>query len=149
MSGSRQIERFSGGPLDTIFPCLDGEWVKLSDHLARIEELEAEREEAEDRFEFCDNCERPSREEDLKVVWCREAESGEAVDARICAVCRLQAERDEAEQALSSLRSKVEGLIKLYDEQIAACRRPGLALTIASAGRLRLQAILDETGGEQ
>lgn len=66
----------------------------LGDGGATEAELQKALEEAEDRFESCDNCERPSREEDLKVVWGREAESGELVDARICLICRLEAERD-------------------------------------------------------
>ena len=66
-------------------------------HLQRMydegrETLERALQEAEDRFEFCDNCERPAREGDLKVIWCKDDESGEAVDARICLVCRLEAE---------------------------------------------------------
>jgi predicted RNA-binding Zn-ribbon protein involved in translation (DUF1610 family) len=76
---------------------------------ADYEKLRKALEEAEDRFESCDNCERPSREEDLKVVWCKEAESGEQVDARICLACRLEAQRDQALQALAEYR---EGLRK-------------------------------------
>jgi hypothetical protein len=79
------------------------------------EELDLARrhaEEAEDRFESCENCERPSREEDLKVIWAREPESGEQVDARICLVCRLEAERDE------QLRERL-----LSDEAVVALAR--------------------------
>jgi hypothetical protein len=73
-----------------------GPWVRYPDY----EKLEKALQEAEDRFVSCDNCERPSREEDLKTIWCREPESGEQVDARICLACRLKAERDEARYAL-------------------------------------------------
>jgi hypothetical protein len=59
-------------------------------HVADVQKLEAE-----DGFEFCDNCERPARESELETTWCRDAESGEQVDARICTACRERSNFEE------------------------------------------------------
>lgn len=53
------------------------------------------REEIKDRFEDCDNCQHTVPKDDLETIWCREPESGEQVDARICVVCRLKAEFEQ------------------------------------------------------
>ncbi len=57
-----------------------GPWVRYSDHRSVVERLEGKLQEAEDRFQSCDHCERPSREEDLETIWCRDAESGDQVE---------------------------------------------------------------------
>jgi hypothetical protein len=81
----------------------------------QVEKLERALEEAEDRFESCDNCERPSRKQDLKVIWCKDGEGGEAVDARICLVCRLESQlQSEREQVLEEVR---EGLERCVENQ--------------------------------
>jgi hypothetical protein len=119
---SDRVERFSPGSeivpgskevprkmeVSRMIEAVDGGWVRYSDHRSVVERLEGELEKAEDRFEFCDNCQRPSREEDLKTIWCRDAESGEQVDARICLVCRLEAERDQAVERRREIESKLE-----------------------------------------
>lgn len=58
-------------------------------------------EEFEDQFDSCDNCDRLVLEKDLKVIWCRDGESGEQVDARICLICRLEAEKNNQGEELS------------------------------------------------
>jgi hypothetical protein len=93
----------------------------LGDGGATEAELRAALEEAEDRFESCDNCERPSREEDLKVIWGREAESGELVDARICLVCRLEAARDSGDggqgEATKATREELRKAVQQGEEE--------------------------------
>jgi hypothetical protein len=104
--------------------------------------LERALEEAEDRFVFCDNCERPSREEDLETIWGKDAESGELVDARICRVCRLEAERKEiAQQERQRVRGALKAeLIGLHngtapdrDERYQMAWRDGVAAAQAAA----------------
>lgn len=88
-------------------------------------------EEAEDRYESCDNCERPSREEDLKVIWCREPESGEQVDARICLVCRLEVERDQAaQQERERIEGQVRPVLEAFDLEIERYQELGDAWDI-------------------
>jgi len=97
-----------------------GQWVRYSDYEKPREALE----EAEDRFVSCDNFERPSREEDIKTVWCREPESGEQVDARICLVCRLEAARDQARnQERQRIREALEKAAKEFNERADRAER--------------------------
>jgi hypothetical protein len=101
------------GPLTTVAEKFDR---ALGGGGGREAELRAALEEAEDRFESCDNCERPSREEDLKVIWGREAESGELVDARICLVCRLETDRDHLLAAFKERLLSDEIINEVADE---------------------------------
>lgn len=59
------------------------------------------------------NCERPAREDDLKVVWGRDGESGEQVDARICAVCRAE----QADTRAGGRGKSTEGKVALLDRE--------------------------------
>jgi hypothetical protein len=66
----------------------------------------------EDQLQRCDNCERFTAEDDLKTIWCREPESGEQVDARICLVCRLEADRDKSWASIHlEVKERLEGLL--------------------------------------
>lgn len=79
-------------------------------------------EEAEDRFESCDQCERPTLEADLKVIWAREPESGELVGARICAVCRAEQAQAALLERVRGTRAQIKALRVYNDEEIAARR---------------------------
>ncbi len=76
------------------------------EHEALRAQWERERGELEDAFEHCDNCERPTREDDLETIWCTEAESGEQVDARICAVCRAEKKLKEVEAERDDIQAE-------------------------------------------
>lgn len=85
---------------------------ELSLERERREQVEQWLEEAEDRFQACDNCERPTLEDDLETIWCRDQESGEQIDARICPVCRTEAalrELAEATETALDLAERAHG----------------------------------------
>jgi hypothetical protein len=93
----------------------------VEDTLAAITPLppgSSEGGDLEDQYDRCDNCERLTAEDDLKVIWCKDQESGEQVDARICLVCRLEAERDQA--GSSYVRERLRAALQLADDAIEA-----------------------------
>lgn len=87
-----------------------GSFVAVSDLPAIIaQEREKWEAEADDRYEFCDSCERPARGGDLKLVTVRVAE-GDAEPIRLCAVCRTEIERNQAKANLVEQEARNQSL---------------------------------------
>jgi hypothetical protein len=91
-----------------------GEWAELAVGLRRagwaLAALGVGLQDSEDDFEFCDNCERPARDGDLETIWCRDAESGEQADARICLACRLEQRLDQKNSRPALICTKCGGI---------------------------------------
>lgn len=138
--------------------CLAVEVVPEADHLARIEELEAERDKAED-FARKAAQEVSAAQERAEKEIARANETRENANAASLReerrAIRAEAERDEfrgnwltsdraardAEQALSSLRSKVEQAVSKLREDPQNQEPREVAAMLE-------RAILDETGGQ-